>query len=146
MFKVTINQIDADKSEEIVINCHEINDEVLKIVEKLKKSETVLLGSKDSEMFQIELKDIYYIESVDNKTYICMQKNVFESKLKLYEVEELTQNTKLFRCSKAMILNLSKIRSVSPSVNGRFEAKLLNGESVIISRQYVPNLKKLLGM
>ena len=146
MFKVTINQIDADKSEEIVINCHEINDEVLKIVEKLKKSETVLLGSKDSEMFQIELKDIYYIESVDNNTYICMQKNVFESKLKLYEVEELTQNTKLFRCSKAMILNLSKIRSVSPSVNGRFEAKLLNGESVIISRQYVPNLKKLLGM
>ena len=146
MFKVTINQIDTDKNEEIVINCHEINDEVLKIVEKLKKSETVLLGSKDSEMFQIELKDIYYIESVDNKTYICMQKNVFESKLKLYEVEEITHNTKLFRCSKAMILNLSKIRSVSPSVNGRFEAKLLNGESVIISRQYVPNLKKLLGM
>lgn len=146
MFKVTINQIEADKNEEIVINCYEINDEVLKIVEKLKKSETVLLGSKDSEMFQIELKDIYYIESVDNKTYICMQKNVFESKLKLYEVEALTQNTKLFRCSKAMILNLAKIRSVSPSVNGRFEAKLLNGESVIISRQYVPNLKKLLGM
>ena len=146
MFKVTINQIDTDKSEEIVINCYEINDEVLQIVEKLKKSETVLLGSKDSEMFQIELKDIYYIESVDNKTYICMQKNVFESKLKLYEIEELIRNTKLFRCSKAMILNLSKIRSVSPSVNGRFEAKLLNGESVIISRQYVPNLKKLLGM
>ena len=146
MFKVTINQIDADKSEEIVINCYEINDEVLQIVEKLKKSETVLLGSKDSEMFQIELKDIYYIESVDNKTYICMQKNVFESKLKLYEIEELIRNTKLFRCSKAMILNLAKIRSVSPSVNGRFEAKLLNGESVIISRQYVPSLKKLLGM
>ncbi len=146
MFKVTINQIDTDKSEEIVINCYEINDEVLQIVEKLKKSETVLLGSKDSEMFQIELKDIYYIESVDNKTYICMQKNVFESKLKLYEIEELIRNTKLFRCSKAMILNLAKIRSVSPSVNGRFEAKLLNGESVIISRQYVPNLKKLLGM
>ena len=146
MFKVTINQIDTNKSEEIVINCYEINNEVLQIVEKLKKSETVLLGSKDSEMFQIELKDIYYIESVDNKTYICMQKNVFESKLKLYEIEELIKNTKLFRCSKAMILNLAKIRSVSPSVNGRFEAKLLNGESVIISRQYVPNLKKLLGM
>ena len=146
MFKVTINQIDTNKSEEIVINCYEINNEVLQIVEKLKKSETVLLGSKDSEMFQIELKDIYYIESVDNKTYICMQKNVFESKLKLYEIEELIRNTKLFRCSKAMILNLAKMRSVSASVNGRFEAKLLNGESVIISRQYVPNLKKLLGM
>ena len=75
-----------------------------------------------------------------------MQKNVFESKLKLYEIEEMTQNSKLFRCSKAMILNIAKIRSVSPSVNGRFEAKLTNGESVIISRQYVPVLKKRLGM
>lgn len=45
-----------------------------------------------------------------------------------------------------MILNISKIRSVSPSINGRFEAKLTNGETVIISRQYVPNLKKRLGM
>ena len=146
MFKVTIKQIDKNKDEEIVVRCHEIHDEVLNIVEKLKKSETVLLGSKDNEMFRISVKDIFYIESVDNKTFICMQKNVFESKMKLYELEELTQNTKLFRCSKSMILNIAKIRSVSPSINGRFEAKLLNGEAVIISRQYVPDLKKRLGL
>lgn len=146
MFKITIKQIDISKDEEIVVKCHEINDEVLNIVEKLKKSETVLLGSKDNEMFRISVKDIFYIESVDNKAFICMQKNVFESKMKLYELEELTQNTKLFRCSKSMILNIAKIRSVSPSINGRFEAKLLNGESVIISRQYVPDLKKRLGL
>ena len=45
-----------------------------------------------------------------------------------------------------MILNIGKIRSVSASMNGRFEAKLLNGESVVISRQYVPKLKEKLGM
>lgn len=146
MFKVTIKQVDKNEDEEIVVKCHEIDDEVLNIVEKLKKSETILLGSKDNEMFRISVKDIFYIESVDNKTFICMQKNVFESKLKLYEVEELTQNTKLFRCSKSMILNIAKIRSVTPSINGRFEAKLLNGETVVISRQYVPNLKKRLGL
>ena len=48
--------------------------------------------------------------------------------------------------SKSMILNIGKIRSVSPSVNSRFEAKLANGETAIISRQYVPTLKKKLGM
>lgn len=146
MFKVTIKQVDKNEDEEIVVKCHEIDDEVLNIVEKLKKSETILLGSKDNEMFRISVKDIFYIESVDNKTFICMQKNFFESKLKLYEVEEFTQNTKLFRCSKSMILNIAKIRSVTPSINGRFEAKLLNGETVVISRQYVPNLKKRLGL
>lgn len=146
MFKVTIKQIDTKEDEEIIVKCHEINDEVLSVVERLKRNENILLGNKDNEVFRIDLKDVYYIESVENKTFICLQKNVFESKLKLYEIEEMTQNSKLFRCSKAMILNIAKIRSVSPSVNGRFEAKLTNGESVIISRQYVPVLKKRLGM
>lgn len=146
MFKITIKQVDKTSEEEIIIRCHDIDDEVLSIIERLKKSESVLLGSRDNEVFRIAPKDIYYVESVDNKSYICLQKGVYESKLKLYEIEELLQSTKLFRCSKSMILNISKIRSVSPSINGRFEAKLLNGESVIISRQYVPNLKKLLGM
>ncbi len=146
MFKITIKQVDKTSEEEIIIRCHDIDDEVLSVIERLKKSESVLLGSRDNEVFRIAPKDIYYVESVDNKSYIYLQKGVYESKLKLYEIEELLQSTKLFRCSKSMILNVSKIRSVSPSINGRFEAKLLNGESVIISRQYVPNLKKLLGM
>lgn len=146
MFKITIKQVDKTSEEEIIIRCHDIDDEVLSVIERLKKSESVLLGSRDNEVFRIAPKDIYYVESVDNKSYICMQKGVYESKLKLYEIEDLLQSTRLFRCSKSMILNVSKIRSVSPSINGRFEAKLLNGESVIISRQYVPNLKKLLGM
>lgn len=146
MYKITIEQIDPDKEEEIVIRCHVLGDEVTAILNKLRKSESVLLGSKDGETFRIAVKDVYYIESVDNKTFICVQKDVFESKQKLYELEELTLGTKLFRCSKSMILNIGKIRSVSASMNGRFEAKLLNGESVVISRQYVPKLKEKLGM
>lgn len=146
MFKVTIKQIDRKEDEEIVVKCHEIDDEVMSVVEKLRQSDSVMLGSKDGEVFRISLKDIYYIESVDNKTYMYLKQSVFESKLKLYQIEEITQGTKLFRCSKSMILNIAKIRSVSPSVNGRFEAKLLNGEVVIISRQYVSALKAKLGM
>ncbi len=146
MYKITIEQIDPDKEEEIVIRCHTLSDEVNAIINKLRRSESILLGSKDGETFRIAVKDIYYIESVDNKTFICVQKDVFESKQKLYELEELTLGTKLFRCSKSMILNIGKIRSVSAAMNGRFEAKLLNGEAVIISRQYVPKLKEKLGM
>ena len=146
MFKVTIKQIEPTSEQEILIQCHEINSEVVGIVEKLKNTESNLLGSRDGETYQISLKDIYYIESVDSKTYIYLQKNVYETKLKLYEIEEIIKGTKLFRCSKSMILNIAKIRSVSPSVNSRFEAKLLNGEVVIISRQYVASLKKILGM
>ncbi|MBQ7218498.1 MAG: LytTR family transcriptional regulator DNA-binding domain-containing protein [Ruminococcus sp.] len=146
MFKITIEQIPRDREEEIVVRCHELSDEVSAVINSLRRSDTVLLGTKNGETFRVPLRDVYYIESVDNKTFLCLEKNVYETRKKLYELEELTLGTKLFRCSKAMILNIGKIRSVSASVNGRFEAKLLNGETVIISRQYVPALKEKLGM
>ncbi len=146
MFKITIQQVDLKEEEEVIIRCHEINDDVTSLVERLKPTEQILLGSRDNEVFRIPIKDIYYIESVDNKTFIYLQKSVFDCKLKLYEIEAMISGSKLFRCSKSMIINLAKIRSVSPSVNGRFEAKLLNGEVAVISRQYVSVLKRKLGM
>lgn len=146
MFKISITEIGREQEEEIIIRCHEVNDEVLSIVQRLKKNENIILGNSGSEVFRISVKDIFYIESVDNKTFIYGQNQVFDTKARLYELEEKLTGTKMFRCSKAMILNLAKVRSVAPSLNGRFEARLTNGESVIISRQYVPDLKKRLGM
>lgn len=146
MFKVTIRQVERSVEEEIVIKCHEISDAVLSVVERLKSGDEMILGARDGEVFRIPIKEIYYVESVDNKTYIYLQKNVYDSKLKLYEIEESCAGTKLFRCSKSMIVNIAKIRSVTPSVNGRFEAKLQNGEVIIISRQYVQAFKKKIGM
>ena len=146
MFKISIKQIDPPQEEEILVQCHEINEEVLSVVEKLKSDEAMILASRDGEVFPVPAKEIYYIESVDNKTFIYLKKSVFDTKLKLYEIEEQTRGTKLFRCSKSMIVNIAKIRSVSSSVNGRLEAKLQNGEVVVISRQYVAAFKKKIGM
>ena len=135
MFNVTIRQVGIEEREEIIICCHEISDEVMSLANSIKGQKNFLLASKDGEMFKL-----------DNKTFIYCKNNIYETKQKLYELEEILKGTKFFRCSKSMILNIGKIRSVSPSVNSRFEAKLVNGETAIISRQYVPTLKKKLGM
>jgi DNA-binding LytR/AlgR family response regulator len=50
------------------------------------------------------------------------------------------------RISKSVILNLSKVQKLIPALSGRFEAVLHNGLKVIISRQYVTELKKRLGI
>ena len=76
----------------------------------------------------------------------CIVRAVFKCRQKLYEFEELCRSSMLFRCSKSMILNADKIQYVRPSVSGRFEATLANNEKVIISRQYVGELKRLLGV
>ena len=69
---------------------------------------------------------------------------VYESKFKLYELEQFLDAKTFFRANKAVIVNLNKIQSLSPAFGGRFEALLKNGYKVIISRNYVPKLKELL--
>ena len=146
MFKITLQTVPPAEEEEIIVKCHAVSDEVLAVLEKLKSDEALMLGTLDGEVFRLPVKEVFYAESVDNKTYLYARQNVYETKLKLYEIEERFRATKLFRCSKSMIVNIAKIRSVAPSVNGRLEAKLQNGEIVLISRQYVAAFKQKIGM
>lgn len=146
MFRITLQTVPPAEEEEIIVKCHAVSDEVLAVLEKLKSDEALMLGTLDGEVFRLPVKEIFYAESVDNKTYLYARQNVYETKLKLYEIEERFRATKLFRCSKSMIVNIAKIRSVAPSVNGRLEAKLQNGEIVLISRQYVAAFKQKIGM
>jgi len=143
---VSIQEIGNEEKEEIIIRCHTINDEVLAIVHKLKESQDSVIGLSDEESHRLKLGEIYYFEVVDNKSFIYCKEQVYSSKLKLYEFEELCQGSRFFRASKSTIVNSGKIGYIKPSISGRFEASLKNGEKVLVSRQYVPELKKLLGL
>lgn len=89
---------------------------------------------------------VFYFEVVDGASFLYTQKDVYNAKEKLYEFESISSRSSLFRCSKSMILNADRIDYVWPSVSGRFEAVLSNGEIVIVSRKYVTELKRLLGI
>lgn len=92
------------------------------------------------------MSDIYYFEAVDGKVFAYCKNSVHEVKQKLYELEELCKEKYCFRSSKSTILNIAKISSIHPTISGRFQALLDNGEKVVISRQYVPMLKHILGL
>jgi len=105
----------------------------------------MLVAYIDNETHRVSPSEVFYIEAVDKKTFLYSERNVYESKQKLYELEELAMND-FFRISKSVIVNLSKIKSLIPSFSGRVEAVLINKEKVIISRRYVSELKKALGI
>ena len=71
---------------------------------------------------------------------------VYETKSRLYELEAELPKQDFFRASKSTIINLDKIKTLSPAFGSRFEVKLTNGECLIISRQYVSQLKEKLGI
>jgi len=144
--KISIEEIDKELTEEILIRCHEVDDEIHEIVNKLKTEDLIILGYQNDRVHRINLSDIYYFEAVDGKVFSYSKDAVFEVKQKLYELEELCKEKNCFRASKSTILNIAKISSIYPSISGRFEAVLENGERAVVSRQYVPVLKNKLGL
>ncbi|TCZ78222.1 LytTR family transcriptional regulator [Paenibacillus albiflavus] len=144
--KVSIEEISLDREEEILIRCHEVDAEIHEIVDKLTMDHLIILGYHEDHVHRIKLSDIYYFEAVDGKVFMYSKDQVYEVKQKLYELEELCNEHKCFRASKSTILNIAKIAHIHPSISGRFEAVLDNGERIVISRQYVPVLKNRLGL
>ncbi len=101
---------------------------------------------QDGKIYRIKTADVYYFESVDQKVFAYCRQEVYEIKSRLYELEGMLSPRDFLRATKSTILNLNHIRQLSPAFNGRFEALLKNGEKMIISRQYVADLKKKLGL
>ena len=143
--KIVIEEPQGFEEEQVIIRCHQMTPELLHIIALLKMQDG-LIGYEGNEIHRIHLAAIYYIEVVENRTFLYCKNEFYESKQKLYEIEECLANSDLIRVSKSVILNLSKIKSLYPALSGRFEAVLNNGEKIIISRQYVSGLKKRLGI
>ena len=142
--KITNETPDPDQQDEMILRCSQVDGKLLELIQALKTAPEKLTVYQETEIIVLPLKDVYYFEAVDNKVFACCEKQVYEVRKKLYELEETLGGTDFLRISKSIIVDLSKIRSLAPYFSGRLEAKLKNGEKIIISRQYVPDLKKKL--
>lgn len=144
--KITIQECPPEEEEEIIIRCRAVDESLLKLIYSLRTGREKLTVSKGDKIFQVKPSDVYYFETVDNKVFACLEKEVFDTKSKLYELEKQLENTDFFRASKSTIINLARVKNICPAFNGRFEVCMENGEKLIVSRQYVPDLKKKLGL
>ncbi len=139
-----ITKIERGEPERMEIFCHSLSDDVREIVAFVKSRQGRLTGSIDDTQYEVPLTDIYYIESVDNKVFLYTRDKVYEAKQRIYEFESILSAKHFLRVSKSMLLNLMKVESIKPALNGRFSAILRSGEQVIITRKYVPDLKQAL--
>lgn len=139
-----LTKIERGDPERVEIFCYAVTDEVREIVAFVKSRQGKLTGSIDDRQYEIPLTDIFYIESVDNKVFLYTKDKVYETKQKIYEFESVLKAKHYLRISKSMLLNLMKVESIRPALNGRFSAVLRSGEQVIITRKYVPDLKRAL--
>ena len=144
IMEIKLRRIEPEDRERVEIYCHEVNDTVREIAAFVKSRQGQLSGLMEGRQYEIPITDVLFIGSVDNRTFIYTAKQTFETKRKLYELETDLKEKSFLRISKASVVNLMKIKSIKPALNGRLRAVLSNGEEIIISRKYVPDLKNTL--
>ena len=144
--KISINIDPLLSDTEIVVNCSALTPETESIIAALRIMDSQITVIKGDESIILDISKIAYIESVDRKTFVYTDSECYETKMKLYEMEERLCGSGFLRISKSCLVRLRFIRSITAELDRRLRLTLENGEQMIVSRQYADELKRRLGV
>lgn len=144
--KVSLEQDLSREEMEVLIKYPSMNRTVRKLEHYIRSMDRTVKCSLDDRELWINAGDIFYIESVDKRTFVYGEAEVYRCDMRLYQLLEELGDAGFVQVSKSCILNVSVLESIRPLRNSRMEATLSNGERVDVTRKYVSAIKeKLLG-
>ena len=144
--KIKLETVSDMGETEVVIRCRELDEETERLLSTIRLFANTIIGKKDNKTFILKPEDICYFDTQDNKVLLITEEAVYETPLKMYEIEEKFKNTGFLRVSRYSIINLRKVSYLEPLFNGRMVAVMKNGDKVVITRLYIQALKNTLGM
>lgn len=140
-------EIDRTVTEpEIIIRFKEHSkklEELEKLILDTTSRQTISFYQGDKE-FYLSLEDILFFETENNQVFGHTSENIYQVKLKLYELEKILPN-EFLRVSKSTILNIDKIYSIDHSFTSYYLIQFYHShKQVYASRFYYKDLKKRL--
>lgn len=144
--KIYINEDPSLYETEITISCNKLSPDVEKVISKLRVMDLKLTGKKDNQIHIFDAAKVFYIDTVDKKTFFYTKNDVFETQLKLYELEEQLSALDFIRANKSCIINFNQINSIKTDIDGKLLITMSNHEKLYVSRQYALTVKKKLGV
>lgn len=144
--KIHINENENIEETDITIICKQLNPEIEKIISLLRVMDLKMIGVKDEQTYILDVMKILYIDTVDKKTFFYTKKDVYETNLKLYELEEQLGTSAFLRANKSSIINLNQVKAIKADLDGRLLVTMNNDEKLFVSRQYAPDFKRKLGV
>lgn len=144
--KISIQIEPMQKDTEIAITCNQLTPEIEKMIATLRILNQQMLVTKGDEVILLDVAKIIYVEAVERKTFVYTKENYYESKLKLYEMEERLMECGFFRVSKSCLVQIRNIKSLKNDINRKLRLTLESGEQIMVSRQYADDIKRRLGV
>ena len=114
-----------------------MDEEVIHLIARIEQTNDFIYGTDNGRQYKIRICDIYYAESVDNKTFIYTRDAVFRTELRLYQLSAKLKAYDFVQVSKFCLINMNVLESIRTLLNSRLEATLINGERVNVSRTYL---------
>ena len=144
--KVTVEECSEVEQTEVTVRCKRMDAQTARLIELLRLADAWLTGEKDGETCILDGAEVLYIDTVDRGTFLYTAGGVYETRLRLYELEGQLAGWDFVRVSKSVIVNFGQVKSLRPDFGGRLRLTMSNGEVVVANRQYVPAIKAKLGL
>lgn len=140
-------EIEDDVQEPLVtIHCKEKNAFIEQLIAAIQMVDQKLLVSHNNSLTFVPVGEILYIESVDRKCFVYSVHEVYESSCKLYELTQQLSLCSFTQISKSCLVNLTNVDSIKTYIDRRLLITMQGGEQLIVSRQYAPQIKEMLGV
>ena len=146
MLKIRI-EMSEGVQEEVVIRCREITPEIIRLQQLLSgnsdRSNQFLVYKGDTEYY-LNVNDIIFFETDGNAVMAHTRDDVYETRRKLYELEELLGG-RFQRISKSAIVNVDKVYSIKRNVTSSSAIEFQGThKQIYVSRAYYKILREKL--
>lgn len=143
--KIEFNK--AYKEPEIIILTDKMTDDIDRIFKMLSDEKSqIIAGIKNDRVEVLEPNDIIRVYANSKKVFAVTDKGEYMLRLRLYEAEERLSLNQFVRISKSEIINLKKVNNFDLNFVGTICVRFFNNEVTYVSRRYVSEIKKVLGV
>ncbi len=137
--------VDKTKEESVLIVCHDKNELVCKIEKLITSTNENLSCYKDDEIRVLNLEEVACFITDDNKVYAYINKDKYLVKKRIYELEELLDNSFL-KINQGCLANIKQIEKFVATIQGSLDVIFKNGYREYVSRRQLHIVKERLGI
>ena len=127
----------------VIIEYPQWNESVDSLVRKIGRMDLSFVGKSDDRSVNVSISDIYYIENVERKLFLYTKEDVYRFDGTMADIESRIYDTGLVRISRTCIMNTEYLREIRQIRNSHLEAVMENDEKLIVSRKYLPDIKRI---
>lgn len=128
-----------------VIYTKEITDEVQRVLNYMRENSDAIIGSADDKSYVIGINEIIKATVQNEHTYLHTGNGKYTTNKRLYEIKNILGNS-FVQISKSVIVRILACKSVEADFGGMLILHLKNGSREYVSRHYVPEFKKSIGL